>query len=300
MQKQRIILIIGFVLGLAAVVMIKLYLDQQRQMIRELETKKIQKEQANQISVLVAKKDIPKGATIDKDLLETSIVPKQYLQPQAVTSLDRVAGMVVVVPIGKDEQITLSKLKWPKEETSKGGSLSMSTPVGKRAITISVDNVSSLLGMIKPGDYVDVISTMSIPVPTQDGKLVGQATVMPLFQNVLILAVGQEFGASSAAADRYKKEEKKEGVALITLALSPQEANLISFVQEQGKIRLVLRSPADSQSQPFQITTWDTLFNYVMPNREAAGADKTKSQRDETVYVEVYRGLSKEKMPLSK
>ncbi len=294
MQKQRIILIIGIVLALMAVFMIKVYLGQQRELIKEEEKKKVAKMQESQVSVLVAKKDIPEGSVIDTGSLELKLVSKQFMQPQAVNSLERISGMVVIAPIVKDEQITLSKLKWPKEKGV--GSLSAATPVGKRAITISVDNISALVGMIKPGDYVDVIAMVNVPVQTAEGKQTAQTAVMPIFQNILVLAVGQEIGT---AESRYKKEEKKVGEAssLITLALAPQEASLIAFVQEQGRIRLVLRSPADSQAQPFQATTWDTLFQYLMPKE----GPKAGPQKEEAVsYVEIYRGLNKERMPLSK
>lgn len=297
MPKQRIILIVGIVLALISVVMVKAYVDQQRQVIQEQAKKTLAKIQASQTAVLVAKHDLPRGTVIEAGMLETAVVPSQYVQPQAVTSLDRVAGMIIATAVSKGEQITLGKLSRQEKET---GSLAMATPVGKRAITISIDNVASLAGMIKPGDYVDVIALVAIPMQTGEGKQATQVAVMPLFQNVLILAVGQETGALVAQEGRYKKEEKKEPSPLITLALGPQEASLIAFVQEQGKIRLSLRSPADSQVMPAQLATWDTLFQYIMPKETR----KSETQKDESVvsseYVEIYRGLNKEKIPLSK
>ena len=300
MQKQRIILIVGIVLALIAVFMVNAYIGQQRQMIQEQAKKALVNIQANQTAILVARKDLARGTVIEAGMLETQIFPNQYVQPQAVTSLDRVAGMTTITSIAKGEQITLNKLTWPKE-TAAGGSLAMVTPVGKRAITISVDNISSLAGMIRPGDYVDVIAMVPVPAQTAEGKQATQVAVMPLFQNVLILAVGQETGALAATAEsRYKKEEKKEISPLITLALGPQESSLIAFVQEQGKIKLSLRSPADSQVMPTQVATWDTLFQYIMPKE----THKAESQKEEPVvsseYVEIYRGLNKEKIPLSK
>ncbi|OGX40603.1 MAG: Flp pilus assembly protein CpaB [Omnitrophica WOR_2 bacterium RIFCSPLOWO2_01_FULL_41_12] len=296
MPKQRIALIAGIVLALVAIFMVKVYLDQQRQVIQEQAKRTLAKIQANQTAVLVAKKDIPKGIVIEPEMLETAIVPNQYLQPNAVTSLDRVAGMITIGPISKGEQIILSKLSQSRQ-AGQGGGLAEATPVGKRAITVSVDNVSALGGMIKAGDYVDVIALVPVPVQTQEGKQASQAAVMPLFQNVLVLAVGQETGAVSAQDSRYKKEEKKEISPLITVALSPQEASLIAFVQEQGKIRLILRSPADSQIQPVQPASWDTLFQYLMPQEEVS---RKKDEPQAVDYVEIYRGLNKERIPLSR
>lgn len=298
-QRQRLFLVVGIVMALLSVFMVKVYLDQQRQLMQEQAKRDLSKIQANQTAVLVAKKDIPRGVVIASELLEVAIVPHQYVQPQAVTSLDRISGMFTAVPISKGEHITLSKLIWSKEAAR--GSLAMATPVGKRAITISVDNIAALAGMIKPGDYVDVIVFLPVPVQTPEGKPATQIAVMPLFQNILVLAVGQETGVipTPESESRYKKEEKKEISSLITLALGPQETNLIAFVQEQGKIRLVLRSPADSQIQPVQPASWETVFQYVMP-QEAAKPEAKKEEPREIGFVEIYRGLNKEKVPLYK
>ncbi len=282
--------------------MVKVYLDQQRRFIEEEAGKKLQKEQANLVSVLIAKKDIPQGFTINADVLEVSIIPSQFVQPQAAVSLDRITGMITIAPIFKNEQIVLSKLKWPARQETVKSSLATGTPLGKRAVTISVDNIATLAGMIRPRDYVDVIVMLPVPMKTAEGKETTQLMAMPLFQNVLVLAVGQETSTISGQEQegRYKKEEKRETVSflLITLALTPQEANLITFVQEQGKIRLILRPFADSQLQAIQPVSWETLFQYLMP--QEAVKQPPKEENEPTEYVEIYRGLGKERVPLSK
>lgn len=295
MQKQRIILIAGVVLALAAVFLVKVYLNQQRKVFQEEASRQAASVQANQIAVLVAKQDIPKGTAIAPEMLESKIFPREYVAPQALTSLDRIAGMIAVAQIAKDEQITLSKLAYPRQ----AGGLAEATPVGKRAITINVDNISAVAGMIKPGDYVDLIATLPVPVQLAEGKQVTQVASVPLFQNVLVLAVGQQTGL--AAESRYKGEagqQRQEASSLITLALNPQEANLVSFVHEQGKFRLVLRSPADSQTQPLRPISWDALFQYLMPQETAK--QQPEQEIKPTGYVEIYRGLKKERVPLSR
>ncbi len=299
-EKQKLILIIGAVLALIAIFMTKTYIDQQRQQVIVEAKRKIasieQNISKNEIKVLVANKDIPRGAAIELGNLETIIIPEQYRQPQAVSTPDRALGMVAVVPISKGEQISLNKLVQPREL----GGLAQGTPVGKRAITISVDNISALAGLVEPGDYVDVIALIPVPVQTPDGKQVNQMAVMPLFQNVLVLAIGQDTGAISSvgAGKRGEVERRSEGSPLITLALAPQDANLIAFVQEQGKLRLTLRSPADSQTQVTQPASWDTLFRYLMPPKQETAQSEIQ-ETTATEYVEIFRGLNKEKMPLS-
>ena len=307
-MQRRIFIILALVCGAIAVYLISVYLNQERRVIRVQTKKEIIKEQQMQASVLLAGKDIPKGTTIEVEMLESKVVPKEYVQPQAVSNADRIIGMITLVPISKGEQVTLSKLASSKQATT--SSLAMATPVGKRAVSISVDSNSSLFGMIRPGDYVDVIGVIPLPAQTPDGKQTTQAAVMPFFQNVLVLAIGKDLGAASSAGEsRYKKEGEKSSDSpntLLTLALTPQEASLIAFVQEQSKIRLTLRSPADSRVEQVQPATWDTLLQYAVPQLFQAKEPSAEQQqapllpKEKPKEVEVYRGLKKEIITLTK
>lgn len=307
LQKRQIItLIIGILMALATLLMLKSYIEQQRQeALKEAREeignlkKNIPVDSVNQVSILVAKSDIAKGAVITQENLAAAAVPAQFVQSQAINSaaFGKIAGMTVAVPIARGDQITLSKLAIPEREEGITRSLAMSTPAGKRAINVSVDEISSVSEMIKPGDYVDVIAILLMPQKAlqkpADTKQSAQTEIIPLFQNILVLAVGQE----------ANKSVSSKGPSLITLALGPKEANLIAFVQEQGKIRLNLRSPADANIADADIegiepANWETLFQYIRPAQEKAqkkAAQQTKQQPE----IEIYRGLNKEKITLS-
>ncbi|MFA5096786.1 MAG: hypothetical protein WC478_05555, partial [Candidatus Omnitrophota bacterium] len=95
-EKQKLILIAGIGLGLVAIIMVKLYLDQQQHLAQEQAKRAIANMQTNQTAVLVAKQDIPKGALIESAALDSAIVPNKFVQPQAVTSMDRISGMITV------------------------------------------------------------------------------------------------------------------------------------------------------------------------------------------------------------
>ena len=263
--KPKLMIIVGVVLILMATFLAYNWLADQRRMDEERAARAFKKMQSSQVTVLVAKEDIPKGSVISAGVIGTQIVPENYIQPQAVTSFDRIADMVTTADISKGEQISLTKLVSAKQ--AGGGALSGLTPAGKRAVTILVDNISSVAGMLKPGDYVDVMAALQVPVQVAEGKQEGQLGILPLFQNVLVLAVGQNSSTVSSQGSRYQKKEDDSSSAqqqnqMITLALAPQEASLIAFVQEQGKIRLTLRSPADAKVEQVQPATWETLFKY--------------------------------------
>lgn len=283
-SKKFLPLIVAGALGLIATILVNNYIARKT----EEANKKAILRQESFSTVVIAKQDILSGAAIKESMLAEENVYKDMLQPRAATSIDRVVDKIAIAPISKGEQILLNKITVSGKEMS----LSMKVPAGKRAITIPVDDISSVGGMIKPGDHVDVVGMVPIPVVNPEGKRVNQMTTMPLFQDVLVLAVGQEF-SSFASLERVKKEEKPAS-SVITFALSPQEANLIVFVQEQGRIRLLLRSPGDTQQQPASPASWDTLFKTVMPQAFQEPIAQKEIPVVPQKKVEIYRGLQKE------
>lgn len=283
-SKKYLPLIFSGAAGLLALFLANMWMQQQAEQTKE----KLVASQKNLTSVVVARQDISAGTTLAENMLKEETMSKNMLQPRAATSVDRVVNKVAIAPISKGEQILLNKLAMSGLETS----LSAKIPKGKRAITISVDNISSVGGMIKPGDHVDVMGMVPLPAMTPEGKQVTQMTTMPLFQDVLVLAVGQEFSSTTYGLSGEKKDEKKIAPA-ITLALGPQEANIISFVQEQAKIRLVLRSPEDTQVQPAVPTSWDTVLRAVVPQAFQQQVVPKEIPRPKK-QVEIYRGSQKE------
>lgn len=280
--KKYLPLLVAGILGLLSLFLFNIYLQQQTEQAK----KKVMETQKNVATVLVAKQDIPAGTAITENMLKEEAVRKDTLQPRAAVDIDRVVNKITIAPISKGEQILLNKLTLSGFETS----LASKVPRGKRAITVPVDNISSVGGMIRPGDHVDVIGTVPIPAMSPDGKPTQQMNNVPLFQDVLILAVGQEFTSMPG-----EKKAEKTLSPVITLALSPQEANLIAFIQEQGKIRLILRSPEDTQTHPASTVRagWDTVLKTVMPEvfqEQGAPKEPPKAKNQ----VEIYRGLQKE------
>lgn len=298
--KNKLPLIIAVVSGILAVILVNIYLKQKESVLMKNASQKKMEISKEYTTVLVAKNDIPQGTLIDESMVEQKDVPRQFLQPRAATSLDRIINRIVSSDIAKGEQILLSKLTVPGRESS----LAMKTPPGKRAITIPIDNISAVGGMIRPGDYVDVIGLIPVPGQTADGKQGLQPATVSLFQNVLILAVGSSISAypQTEEAKRYKADDKSAVTAgTVTLALSPQEVSLISFVLEQGKVRLVLRSPTDTQVQPPALANWDSLIQYLYPEiveKAQQQMEQTPATKQKT--VEIYRGSQKEVVPLIK
>ncbi len=283
MQKQRLIIAIaGVVLGLIAVVMVNIYINDMSAEAKRKAERELDKMRRNQAVVLVAKQDIPVDTVIQSGMLETSIVPREYVQPQVAASLDNVSDMVTIAPISRGEQISFTKLS-TSSQMVKHRDLASITPVGKRAVGVSAENISDVAGLIKPGDSVDLIAVLSMTKEDKEGKKIAEQTIVPAFQNVLILAVGQETDINA------RPGKQKEKINQITVALSPTEANILAFLQEQGKIRISLRSSEDSHIEAVESTTWESVLEEIPALKEK-----------EAESIDIYRGLRKEKITLSK
>lgn len=277
--KKNLPLIIAIISGLAAALLANVYMKQQA----EAEKRRILEMQKNYLKVIVAAKDIPGGAMITEEMLSEETIHKKDLQEYAATSAVRVLNKIALAPIAKGEQILLNKLGIPRK-AERPTLLSSIIPPGKRAVSVSVDSIASVGGMIRPGDYVDVVGTVALPGrTTPEGKTEARMSILPLFQDILVLAMGQELETYPA-----QTKETPSGTTIVTLALSPQEANVIAFIEEQGKVRLVLRSPKDKQTQRMEPADWESVLRALLPQEPERQVRK----------VEIYRGPKKEVRPL--
>ena len=142
-----------------------------------------------------------------------------------------------------------------------GVSFSMKTPPGKRALTVLIDSLSAVGGLIKSGDFIDIIAQLNIPDP-QDPKAGIQKITTVLFQSIQVLAIGTNF---SPAADLPLYQSQQQARSLyVTLALDPEEAGLIVFAQSNGKLQLSLRAPDEKETKVLQVASWDALSDFVL------------------------------------
>ena len=182
------------------------------------------------ISVIVAKVDIAPKTKITPDMVSEVKVPPEYVQPGAVTSLDKVVGIVVREQIVSGEQVSERRLVREGKSVGFTGII----PRDKRAVTVAVNEVTGVAGFVKAGDYTDIIVTF-------DTATVGDNVSHVLLQNILVLAANRdtEIGVTDTTVKESTKEISKTGT--VTMAVTPDEAAKLTLAEERGKIRLVLR-----------------------------------------------------------
>lgn len=212
--------------------------------------------------VFVPVRDIKEREVIKRDILKTVPVPAAYLQKDAFTystaaDFKAIENAVARIQIPKGNQIS----KYAITSLSPEAGLSSKIPVQMRGYVISVPLTTA--SMIKPDDNVDVLLTFEAMM--KNGSR--QKVALTLLQNVKVLGVGSDLGqgldARTAAAMKNKEEDAAaySDNSVLSLSLSPRDAQYLALAQAEGDISVILRSHGDVTNYLMEIATFDKLFN---------------------------------------
>ncbi len=215
--RINIILIVAVVFGLVAAWGTFQYLKQME---------KTYKSSGKFVAVAIAKSRIPARSVINDQMVEFTEIPSNYVNPASLGNPGDIVGKVSRTDIYPGEQIIRNKISNPNDP---GEGLAMLVEPGRRAMTVAVNDVSGVAGMLKPGDKIDVLGTV----------VVGKETLTSLIvQDIKILAVNRTTGNSTA-------DNKQPQTGTLTLSLNPWEAQHVTLASEKGSIRVLLRTPTD-------------------------------------------------------
>ncbi len=183
--------------------------------------------------VVIAAQDLAPGTVIRAEHLSYKEVPANNIHSDAITDMDAVTGEVATQEMVADEVILAARVL-AEEETDQ---LSYSIPTDKRALSVSVDEVSGVAGFIQAGDKVDVVAHLPVEAVTEEGEIMEDEVTEIILEELEILAVGDRM--------IYSEQELVQEVATVTLAASPENSTELVRADETGDIRLLLRSKVD-------------------------------------------------------
>jgi len=250
-MKRRSVFMALFI-AFFAVVLLWSFMAQKEKRILELKTA---------VSVAVAKEDIAALTVLDETKLTLEKIPKKYVQPGYYGTIESLSGLMNQTPIRKGEQILQTKLI----DASSQPSLSIQVTPGKRAMTVPVTDIHGVARLIKPGDHVDLLS--SIDYGSSDRE---EREVKTVLQDINVLATGKHslYGSPLASVkDPFSGEEKKIDLRMVqythvTLEVTPEQAQAIVFLMTSGEgaIFLSLRNPDDRSIQDLFTTDADRVL----------------------------------------
>jgi pilus assembly protein CpaB len=274
-MRNRAAVLLSIGMGLLAVFMMGVYMTGRENRLLELAAPK---------DVLVATTDILANSVIDERMIQRIQVPAKYQQPKALVDIREAVGRVVAVPVPRGAQLLGTYL-----EDAGRTALAFEVTRGRRAVTIAVSDVTGVGGLVRPGNFVDILGTFEFGRSSGGGGQGGRAgytdertETRTLMQNVLVIAAGQDYfgerpdarpqeqtrtmSEQAAQAQANAASARTRDVRNVTVLVGPQQVQELVLAQRVGALTLALRSNLDS-GQVADLTTLDpnTLLHVPIP-----------------------------------
>lgn len=206
------------------------------------------------VQVVVAANEIQVGSKLADRDVRLATFPVSSVPPGAYSRKSQVIGRGAVLPMSQGDFILPSKLA--AEEA--GAGLPSMIPTGMRAVSVRVNDVVSVAGFVQPGTRVDVLSTGN-----QGSGSERQTTTV--LENVAVIAVGRSLLDRNGASDT-------QNAGVITLLVSPDDAQKLTLASQEGRIQLALRNPLDTKKGGTGATRASSLY----PGQASHPAEESK------------------------
>lgn len=114
------------------------------------------------------------------------------------------------------------------EEPLDSEKFSQTIPAGRRAFTFEADISSSFAGLIRPGDFVDLLCE------GESGK-----RTLTWIRAIAVISVNRHFS-------RIPTKEESMEVSTMTVSVTPEEGSFLATAAREGHIHWFLRNPNES------------------------------------------------------
>lgn len=222
--------------------------------------------------VAVAARDLGVGDVLKVEDVKLVDWPAGSVPGGYAGSTAEVIGRGLIAEVSVNEPIMATKLA----DTGLYGLVPL-IPAGMRALSVRVDEVVGVAGFVTPRTRVDVILTMTVPGGRDPISKV-------ILQNVQTLAAGQEI------------QENDEGepmtVTVVTVLVTPDEAERLTLASSQGKIQMALRNTLDLETVETSGQYASRLFTSTSGPRAQAQSVRsgpTRPTSSESI-IEMYQG----------
>jgi len=265
MMKSRVWITLGGALGsgLLAGYLALVYVSDEPVALRAAEPRGTQ--------VVVAARDLPTGHMVTREDLELIDWPSNNVPEGFFRQPGEVIGRGVITTVRRNEALLATKVA----DKAAGGGLSIAIPVGKRAVSVEVDQVIGVAGFVLPGTRVDVLVTV---MPNAQRN---ETTTRIVLQNILVLTADQSYQENPAG--------EPKNVTVVTLLVTPREAETLTLSATEGKIQLALRNLLDPDSVSTAGIRIENLVRFG-GSRTTPSAGAPAQPAAQPTIVETYRG----------
>ncbi|MBU6429415.1 MAG: Flp pilus assembly protein CpaB [Cyanobacteria bacterium REEB65] len=209
--------------------------------------------------VLVVQQGVSGGSPIEASAIALKFRPSQYVPSGSLADPRNAVGRIAREDLVPGE-VLLDGLLFPPGQDA--ATTVLPVPVGKRAVTVAVDEVVGVAGFVMPGSRVDVVGTLDVN---------DQPVTRVLLQDIQVLAIAQD-------AKRQEDPQAKI-VSSATLAVSPKQAEILILAADRGKIRLAMRGDHETQDLHLAAVTPASIFGRGISDSrgDQPGAQRARS-----------------------
>lgn len=210
-------------------------------------------EGAERVDVFVVRKDVPKGLpgeqARDEGYIVQDKIPREFLPASAIRSLDQIDGRVALNNLAANQVLVDGMFVDPAQAQI---GFSARIPDNMVAVTVSIDQVRGVAGLLVPGDKVDLLVASQLQ---DEGDIVGVPAMAQsrfVYHSVEILAIGQTAtpqpgeNITAAGAEGESTDTTAptaiENSGLITFLVPPEAAQLITAL-DPSTLYLTLVGP---------------------------------------------------------
>ena len=204
--------------------------------------------------IVLAAKPLSVGVTVKPTDVKLGKIPVNAFPKGAFSKPEEVIDRPVISNILMDEAVLEGRL------AARGSGLGLAPiiPVGMRAVTVRVNDVSGISGFVLPGMRVDILVTGNPPAGN------GTVTVTPL-QNMLVLSAGTAIQADAKG--------QAIQAATVTLLATPEQAEMLTLANGEGRIQLVLRNGSDQNIEKIRGSHVAELYGAAAPAPRSSNQD---------------------------
>jgi pilus assembly protein CpaB len=217
-RNTRTLVVVGAAMASAALASYGVYRTIQQMPVRQVQV--VERVQ------IVAAQPVPVGMLLTPEMVKAVPWPANSVIAGGFSAPADVVGRGVTAPILENEPVTESKLA-PK---GSGGGMVTTIPQGMRAMAVRVNDVIGVAGFAVPGTRVDVVVTVK-----NDRESISRTVI----SNIQVLTAGTNF-------DTDKSKNGNIPSAVVTLLVTPPDAEKLALATTQGQIVLALRNPLDT------------------------------------------------------
>ena len=240
--KSLILLALALGCGLVASIGISQVMDRRGSKPAVLETE----------AIYVAKVDINLGEMLTAETVRLDEWPKSKLPMGAVTNLEDLLERRPRTKIYEGEPIVEVKLRAKNAIDDP----SQQIPKGYRVVPVAVKKDTGGSGLIGPGDRVDV------QLYAKKKGAISRTVVKTVLTNIRVFAVNTQIRRGTGEDDKMPKAN------VVSLLVTPDQANILTLAIEIGAIKMIIRNPDDNSKVADKAVTVSDLFKGDAGDRE--------------------------------